>query len=163
MGPFIAHIYCFVICSPSEGRRTSWLLSHDISLSVHVDNRPQETRSVCDLFLFNILALDERPSRTRGHRSNEKQAFPLIKAEQTDPANTDTHLRMCPGAERWLRPRWFTAWTIILPVQLTLPCERKRERERAELVRCRHAITPRAAVRGKEQEVQCECQSWKSC
>lgn len=29
---------------------------------------------------------------------------------------------MCPGAERWLRPRWFTAWTIILPVQLTLPC-----------------------------------------
>lgn len=32
---------------------------------------------------------------------------------------------MCPGVERWLRPRWFTAWTIILPVQLTLPCEGK--------------------------------------
>lgn len=35
---------------------------------------------------------------------------------------------MCPGVERWLRPRWFTAWTIILPVQLTLPCERGKER-----------------------------------
>lgn len=32
-----------------------------------------------------------------------------------------SHLRMCPGMERLLRPRWFTAWTIILPVQLTLP------------------------------------------
>lgn len=32
-----------------------------------------------------------------------------------------SHLRMCPGTERLLRPRWFTAWTIILPVQLTLP------------------------------------------
>lgn len=36
------------------------------------------------------------------------------------------HLRMCPGAERWLRPRWFTACTIILPVQLTLPWEGTR-------------------------------------
>lgn len=44
------------------------------------------------------------------------------------------HLRMCPGVERWLRPRWFTAWTIILPVQLTLPCERGKER--GELMRC---------------------------
>lgn len=32
-----------------------------------------------------------------------------------------SHLRMCPGTERLLRPRWFTAWTIILLVQLTLP------------------------------------------
>lgn len=55
---------------------------------------------------------------------------------------------MCPGAERWLRPRWFTAWTIILPVQLTLPCEEgEREREGAYEVLTLHY---------REEEIKCE-------
>lgn len=43
-----------------------------------------------------------------------------------------SHLRMCPGMERLLRPRWFTAWTIILPVQLTLPWRRGGEHRRED-------------------------------
>lgn len=43
-----------------------------------------------------------------------------------------SHLRMCPGMERLLRPRWFTAWTIILPVQLTLPWRRGEHRREDE-------------------------------
>lgn len=47
---------------------------------------------------------------------NEKAAF---TARVTDTAMG--YLRMWPGVARWLRPLWFTACTIILPVQLTLP------------------------------------------
>lgn len=44
--------------------------------------------------------------------------FPFPRPADSSPGS---HLRMCPGMERLLRPRWFTAWTIILPVQLTRP------------------------------------------
>lgn len=68
------------------------------------------------------------------------------------------HLRMCPGAERWLRPRWLTACTIILPVQLTLPCDRKRERKRE---RAHEVMTHHKQQCDSEEEIKCECESCK--
>lgn len=199
--PYNNDITALPVCQPGREKKEMLIvisispLTQNISGSVHVDNRSQVVRSVCDLCFFPPPISGLGWMRTVYTRSVEqwktersKQVFPLINTELFFLSRTDwsttviqlaanicvnssflehftsgsarvrkrervqtwvvskthrcsclsflpvirqsarPHLRMCPGVERWLRPRWFTAWTIILPVQLTLPCERGKER-----------------------------------
>lgn len=69
----------------------------------------------------------------------------------------EPHLRICPGVDLWLRPRWFTAWTIILPVQLTRPWGRRGAVTHVYMNVLRFKLWPRASLRLGLLPGRCSC------
>lgn len=98
-----------------------------VFLTSHTSKAPMAIQLTTRVCVNNSFKQEQEPRGSPSERRwRADVSVPGVVGKDTPPPTsadcfTGSHLRMCPGMERLLRPRWFTAWTIILPVQLTRP------------------------------------------